>query len=76
MNKLFERKIVNILLSISLTYMFWALIEMVLLSTHDICFGGKIRKLIYVAFLSGPLTSLLKIIALGPKNEPYLGSHV
>ena len=40
---LFERKIVNIFLSISLTYVLGAqknrLIETVILSTHNICFG-------------------------------------
>ena len=42
MNKLFVPKIVNIFLPISLTYVLGAqknhLIEMVLLSTHNICF--------------------------------------
>ena len=46
-NKKFERKIVNILLSISFTYVLGAqknrLIETVLLRTHSICFGREIR---------------------------------
>ena len=29
-------------------HMFWVLIETVLLSTHNICLGGKIRKLFFV----------------------------
>ena len=42
-NKLFELKIINIFLPISLTYILGTqkngLIETVLLSTHNICFG-------------------------------------
>ena len=48
-----ERKIVNIFLSISLNICFGfskeqSLIETVLLSTHNICFGSDIRKLFLI----------------------------
>ena len=47
-NKLSERKIIIILLSICLNMCFGAqknrLIETVLLSTHNICFGSEIWK--------------------------------
>ena len=53
--KVFMYKIVNILLSISFNVCFgcskepshYHLSEMVLLSTHNICFGGEIRKIIF-----------------------------
>ena len=46
-NKIFQHKIVNIFLPIYLTYVLGknCLIETVLLSTHNICFGWEIRKL-------------------------------
>ena len=48
-NKIFERKIVNIFLPLSFNIFLGAqknrLIETVLLSTHNICFGWEIRKL-------------------------------
>ena len=48
--KKFKRKIVNIFFPSVLTYVFGAqknhLIETVLLSTNNICFGREIRKLI------------------------------
>ena len=48
-NKIFQRKIVNIFLLIILTYVLGTqknrLIERVLLITHNICFGCEIRKL-------------------------------
>ena len=49
MNKKFQCKIVNIFLPINLTYVLGAqknrLIETVLLSTHNMCFGLEIKKL-------------------------------
>ena len=51
--KYFHRTIVNIVLPISFTYVLGApknhLIEMVLLSTHNICFGSEIRNLMFVS---------------------------
>ena len=49
---MFEHKIVNIFYPSVLTYVFGAqkklLNEIVLLSTHNICFGCEIRKLFFV----------------------------
>ena len=49
--KLFELKIVNIFLPINLNMFFGAqknrLIETVLLSTHNICFGREIKKIFF-----------------------------
>ena len=51
-NPYFQRKIVNIFLPIILAYVLCAqknrLIETILLSTHNICFGLEIRKLFFV----------------------------
>ena len=49
MNKIFEHKIINFSSASGLIYVLGVqknyLIETVLLSTHNICFGGEIRKL-------------------------------
>ena len=54
-NKIFEHKIEKIFLPIHFNICFGAqknrLIEMVLLSTHNIYFGRKIRKLIFIRLL-------------------------
>ena len=46
-NKIFERKLVNIFLPISINICFGCLIQTVLLSAHNVCFGWEIRKLIF-----------------------------
>ena len=49
------------------------LIETVLLSTHNICFGGEIRKIIFqYALLSGGLRDMLKL--MGKKILIFLHS--
>ena len=68
LNKKFQRKIVNILLPIILAYVLGAqknrLIETVLLSTLNICFGLKIRKLFfYYALLTKTFTVKLLIFS-------------
>ena len=56
MNKIFQRKIVNIFLPIILAYVLGAqknrLIETVLLSTHNICFGWEIKLVFRYALLT------------------------
>ena len=51
LNKNFDCKIVNNFLPVSFINMFWVLIRTVslrpTLSTHNICFGWEIRKLIF-----------------------------
>ena len=57
--KFYERKIVIIFLPINLNMCLTCLIETVLLSTHNICFGWEIRKLIFShTLLSGGLLCL------------------
>ena len=98
----FQRKIVNIFLPIIFSIFFgcikepshWdgsknRLIETVLLSTHNICFGWKIRKLFFCYALStkvqGPeLQCLLKAISHTHRNRtekikcltPYERFHI
>ena len=74
--KKFQRKIVNIFLPISFNICFGCgaqknrLIEMVLLSTHNICFGWEIRKLNF------HYTRLTKVLNLGWVHSRYYEQHI
>ena len=73
MNKNFQRKIVYIFLPIKLNMCYGAktnrLIETVLLSTHNICFGCVLRKIIFCyALLSGGLNYMDTLCQLYDRN--------